>query len=91
MDKERSREIREQIRRILLEHWDPIGIKDEPRAQDEYDGYIGPIFILLESGAAHEQLANHLWKIVQERIQLHPQAGATERTVKALKSINFSG
>ena len=29
-----------QIRTILMEHWDPIGISDEPNAADEYDLYI---------------------------------------------------
>lgn len=32
-----------EIRRILLASWDPIAIRQEPRAQDEYDAYIDRI------------------------------------------------
>jgi len=39
IDKYESRRIRVAIRNVLLGVWDPIGIKDEPNAQDEYDGY----------------------------------------------------
>ena len=41
IDKATSRRIRAKIRHVLLEVWDPIGIKDEPNAQDEYDAYMG--------------------------------------------------
>lgn len=30
-----------QLRRLLLEEWDPIGVADV--APDEYDGYMGPM------------------------------------------------
>jgi hypothetical protein len=31
-----------EIRRLLMEHWDPIGVANWREAADEYDGYIGP-------------------------------------------------
>jgi hypothetical protein len=40
---------------VFLDVRDPIGIRDEPNAQTEYDGYIGPIFDLLSSGATDVQ------------------------------------
>jgi hypothetical protein len=36
----------DEIRQLLVKEWDPIGIKDEPRAQNEYDSYIGGVFSL---------------------------------------------
>ena len=33
-----------------MDVWDPIGVKDEPNAQDEYDGYLGGVYELLVSG-----------------------------------------
>ena len=39
--KEKSREIRQLIRGILMEEWDPIGAANIPEAADEYDSYIG--------------------------------------------------
>ena len=60
-DKERrSKKIMEDIRQILLHQWDPIGIKDEPNAQDEYDSYVGGVYRLLASHASAEEIAKHL-------------------------------
>ena len=36
IDKYESRRIRAEVRRVLSDVWDPIGVKDEPNAQDEY-------------------------------------------------------
>jgi hypothetical protein len=90
IDKAESRRIRSEIREILLRLWDPIGVKNEPLAQDEYDAYIGGIFSLLTENASEEELKVHLWKIIEERIQVHPHKGATDDTVKALKSVRLS-
>jgi hypothetical protein len=48
---------------ILLRNWDPIGIKDEPEAQDEYDSYVGGVYRLLASGASIKEIATHLASI----------------------------
>lgn len=56
-----SRSVRAQIRHILLQVWDPIVIKDEPNAQDEYDSYIGELYELLVSGAADSDLIEYLY------------------------------
>ena len=47
IDKYESRRIRTEIRRVLMTVWDPIGVRDEPNAQDEYDSYLGGVFGLL--------------------------------------------
>ena len=72
---------------MLLECWDPIGIRDEPNAQDEYDSYINGVLNLLLHGASEKEISDHLWRIIEERINIHPQRGATERTVRELKGI----
>ena len=41
IDKDESRRIRAKVRRVLLDVWDPIGVKDEPNPQDEYDCCLG--------------------------------------------------
>ena len=87
IDKYESRRIRSEIRRVLLQYWDPIGIRDEPNAQDEYDAYLGGIYELLVRGATDHEITNHLWRIIEESIELHPQSGATERTVRELRAI----
>lgn len=46
-NKYHSRETRREVRRILLEIWDPIGIGHLPNCPDEYDRYIGEIYVML--------------------------------------------
>jgi hypothetical protein len=60
---DRARQIQESIRAVLLHDWDPIGIQDEPGAQDEYDSYVGGVYRLLASGASEEEIVEHLWQI----------------------------
>jgi hypothetical protein len=68
----RAQEIHDAIREILLQDWDPIGVRDVPAAQDEYDGYVGGVYRLLASAAAPEAVAEHLRTIQTERMGLGP-------------------
>ena len=63
---EKAREIQGEIGRILLRHWDPVGVRDEPRARDEYDHYVGGVYRLLASGASPEAVAEHLCAVEAE-------------------------
>jgi len=58
-------------------------------AQDEYDSYIGGVYELLKRSCTDEELAAHLWKIIEERMEIHPTKGATERTVSELRRIRL--
>ena len=70
--------------------WDPIGIKDEPKAQDEYDGYLGGVYELLVSGASEEQVEQHLWRMVTERMRLSAKKADMADSVRALRDIKLS-
>jgi hypothetical protein len=48
------------IRDILMKNWDPIGVENEPVAQDEYDGYIGYIVSKLQEDASVVEIADTL-------------------------------
>jgi hypothetical protein len=90
-DKHELRRVRSDIRQVLLNVWDPIGIKDEINAQDEYDAYIGEIYELLISGSSDRQISDRLFFIVHERMGLDaatPEAMAS--TVTALRTIQLS-
>jgi len=89
IDKDESRRVRREIRTILLRIWDPIGVKDEQNAQDEYDSYIEGTYELLLKGATERQVNEHLLLIVRDRMGLNPQDDAMERTVAALKAIKL--
>jgi len=88
IDKAESRRIRVLMRHVLLEVWDPIGIKDEPNAQDEYDGYIGKLYDLLVSHADDSQLIDYLHWAVHDHMGLDAASRSDmEATVEALKKI----
>lgn len=62
--------LRENVRRILLSDWDPIGISGQPNAQDEYDIYVSKIVDLANNNVTPEALAAHLLKVVKEQMGL---------------------
>ena len=90
IDKYESRRIRADIRQVLLKVWDPIGVKDEPYAQDEYDGYLGDVFELLTSRASDDRIIEYLWQMVTEHMGL-PSATMDDMrsTVAALRQIKL--
>jgi len=47
------------IHYVLMNEWNPIGIGDEPLAQDEYEPYVSVIYRLLCEGAESDRLAKH--------------------------------
>jgi hypothetical protein len=79
-----------EIRNVLVTVWDPIGIKDEPNAQDEYDSYLGPIFSLLTQRKSDEEIADYLVLLVNENMGL---GGAKKEhmfaTIHALRKIKL--
>jgi hypothetical protein len=60
------------IRAVLLSSWDPIGIRDEPEAQDEYDDYVPAVLGLLSEGVEVDVIAEHLTRIETDRMCLPP-------------------
>ena len=73
--REDFREIHHEIRKILMQNWDPIGVSDVPMAADEYDMYIGGICGLLDRNAGMAEIVAHLQKIEVERMGLTDSSG----------------
>jgi hypothetical protein len=91
VDKAESRRIRVEIRRVFLRAWDPIGVRNAPNAQDEYDGYIGRIYELLVGGAPDKEVIDYLFWAVHEHMGL--EGGTRDDmppTLAELKKINLS-
>ena len=60
-NKYQSRENRQRVRQVLLEHWDPIGVRNIPEASDEYDRYVGELYVMLmDDGASVEAIDRYL-------------------------------
>ena len=73
------------IKAALLKEWDPIGVKDVPQAQDEYDSYAPHIYTLLTT-RPHE-LSDYLWSLETERMGLTGDRKATEQFAERLLRI----
>jgi len=67
------------VRLILMRDWDPIGINDEPAAQDEYDSYVAPLLHLLRDGVSSSALSERLLQIETIEMGL---PGDRERAVR---------
>lgn len=49
-----------ELRALLMEAWDPIGVAGIPEAADEYDSYIGPVARLLREDRRVGEIASYL-------------------------------
>ena len=84
-DKAKIRASKLQMRRVLLEEWDPIGVRDEPMAQDEYDSYLGSLYDLLASNAPDSQIAQHLNEI--ETVNMGGNARSLDNLLSVAQSL----
>jgi hypothetical protein len=69
-DKIILRVFKRKIRKVLWEIWDPIGVNDNPDSYDEYDGYLGAVFVLLSHDASDDELIKYLCDVETERMLL---------------------
>ena len=60
----------EEIKRVLLNEWDPIGVSNVPEAVDEYDSYALQVFTALQSGASAASISDFLEWVVTDRMGL---------------------
>lgn len=65
---ERATEIQNEIREVLFQGWDPIGLSDNPKLNDEYDSYIGSVYRILASSRSAEKLIDYLFEAENETI-----------------------
>lgn len=84
------RQVVSEIRKVLWEKWDPIGVNDMPEAFDEYHGYAGGVYALLMQGAADTKVADHLCQIATDTMGLSRYTGdRLGVVVEALKAIDL--
>ncbi|HKF51514.1 MAG TPA: hypothetical protein VKB26_04325 [Candidatus Acidoferrales bacterium] len=90
IDKHEAKRITSEIRLVLLDIWDPIGVKDEPNAQDEYDCCLGGLFRLLTTHGTDDQIAEYLLQQETEHMGLGAvRKEAMYPTVAALRRIKL--
>ena len=79
-----------EIQRILLRDWDPIGIQDIPEAQDEYDSYISSIYKLIQAKKSESELFECLWWIETENMGLSGNRKHTRTIANKLFKLSSS-
>lgn len=90
IDKQEAKRITSEIRLVLLDVWDPIGVANEPNAQDEYDCCLGGLFRLLTTDATDDQMAEFLSQQEIEHMGLGGvRKEAMYQTVAALRRIRL--
>jgi hypothetical protein len=63
-----------------METWDLIGVRDVPEAQDEYDAYVGKLYVMLmDEDASCETIAAYLYDVATVRMGFssHPELAAS--------------
>ena len=85
MDRKPSRAA---IHNILITEWDPIGAKNHPQAQDEYDNYVGGICRLLMEGVDEVRMSHHLRRLERDSMGLSAQDdGRSHRVAEMLLAL----
>ena len=87
--KSEVRRMQREVRDVLMNVWDPIGVKDEPACADEYDSYVGAVLGLLIRRESDEKIAQHLAEIEAVRMGLSTKAANMGPTVQALRRIEL--
>ena len=67
---------------ILIHEWDPIGVGDDPIAQDEYDMYIPGALRMIIDGRSEQEIADYLDRIETNNMGLTPVKEMTERNLR---------
>jgi hypothetical protein len=58
------------VKTILMDHWDPIGIRNVPKAKRQYDPFVTPILRDVIAGASAEAIAERLFTFETEAMSL---------------------
>ena len=86
---EKAKIIHFAIQKALIDEWDPIGVKDIPEAQDEYNAYVPTIYKMLLLNTPKDEIFAYLWWLETEHMGL---IGDRKKTVGFAERLldNFS-
>jgi len=67
-----------------MESWDPIGLRDVPEAQDEYDKYVGKVYVMLmDERAPSRAIASYLYDVAINSMDISPSLELEARNTHA--------
>jgi len=73
-----------ELRAVVMESWDPIGVSFAPEAHDEYDAYLGRIAVRLRDGISDAELARFLTDLATG-FGLGPRPEADHEAARAIR------
>lgn len=80
-DKYESPENRRIVRALLMEEWDPIGVRGIPAASNEYDRYADTVYVMMMDGNANAaDIEDYLVEIASNYIGLGRKPYILERS-----------
>ena len=82
-----SRHRLDGVNALLLSEWDPIGICDEPAAQDEYDAYAAVIVDMINAGRSEAELADYLVSLETDAMGLKADRRRAEAVATKLTAL----
>ncbi len=77
-------ELYKRVDEVLHYIWDPIGIRNEPCARDEYYQYLPRVFSLLKSTQRGDDVVEYLMKIQGDNMGLPPNRNTAEKITAIL-------
>lgn len=82
--------IEQAINDLLLQQWDPLGVRDVPGHQRDYDVYAHQVFGLLARGASELQITRFLHGAEGSELN-HPELASRDLAplVRALRAVPF--
>jgi hypothetical protein len=83
----RAQRYHQAIKNTLMAEWDPIGVREIPGAEDEYDSYVSTIHKMLISRKSKREIFDYLWWLETEHMGLTGDRQATEHFAEKLTQL----
>ena len=83
----RNEDIILKVKAILLNEWDPIGVKAIPEAKDEYDDYAATLCRMIAEGKHESDFYEYLFWVESNRICLNVNIAHTQEVAKKIDAL----
>lgn len=87
MSPQRREQLRQEIHDVLINEWDPLSVRENALARDEYDSYIAGIQRLLAEGCDAYRLSRHLDQLETISMGLRAPSGRGSAVATKLLAI----
>ena len=70
-----------------MQDWDPIGVRGVPEAADEYDDYVGKVYVMLMDEESVEAIASYLLEIATRRMGFPRDSDEVARSTRTAQKL----